>query len=296
MNKLEILLFYITDKNSQIENVLSGFKKNREVAPELMLQLCVKFFAKHHPNADIYLITNNETNIHLGIPRLQLIRTDAISHEKILFDLTIFRKAYLESKLNKNIDIIFTDIDVLINQNLAHVFLNTFDVATTIDTQSNPLLNHFGLPINSLMFNFTGGIYFVRSNQKALDFYDAIIDSWIWNSNNYDFLEYGKHASNVERDFYKWWGELHSVSYFLGKDVLTGKVSRKVVKNIDMLFLPEIEYNYAPNFSVENEVILLDSVETLSQKKMIHFRGIRKAFMEKVASELDVLVIPPQVN
>jgi hypothetical protein len=111
MNKIEILLFYIADKNSQIESVLSGFERNREVAPELMLKLCVKFFAKHHPNADIYLITNNETHIHLGIPGLQVIRTDAISHEKIIFDLSVFRKAYLESKINQAVDIIFTDID-----------------------------------------------------------------------------------------------------------------------------------------------------------------------------------------
>ena len=284
MNKvsqgIEVLLFYINDKNNSIESILPGFKLNRAIKPEKMLSLCVQSISKSMPNAKIILITNYETNIHAGIDNLDIIKTDEISHERLIYDLSSFRRSYIKSKIGLDTNLIFTDIDVLFNSDLTKIFEADFDLATTIDPTSNQNLNDKGLPIESFMFNVTGGIWFVKCNKNALDFFDFYLKKWFNLSQIGKFQNYGEKSKEVKKYFLKWWGELHTLSIIFGRDVLMGKKSKVTINNATILFIKEEDYNYPPSYKIENnEMLLTTPLLFLNERSVIHCRGIRKLLM-----------------
>jgi len=288
-SQIEIVLFYIADKENAIESILSGFQMNRQVKPEKMLDLCVQSIKKNMPHAKIVLVTDHNTYIHSGIENLEVIKTGKIQHESLIFDLTKFRRDYVASKMGEcDTNLIFTDIDVLINKNLIDVFLDDFDFATTIEPTNNPSLNKRGLPIGGMMFNFTGGIYFVRCNQNTLNFYDHVIDLWEYFFNTESFNNYGKLSEYTKNNFLKWWGELHTLSVIFGLDVLTGKCDYLEFNKTSLRFFPEKKYNFAPDYKIEGETLHVSpfTLDQITVASMIHFRGVRKLFMQVVFDKI----------
>lgn len=281
-SSIEVILFYINDDQGQIESILPAFVLNRNISAAEMLNLCVKSISRSMPSAKVILVTNHKTTIHVGIDNLEIIYADDISHENLIIDLHRFRRNYIKSKINELSNLIFTDIDVLINDNLSQVFENDFDFATTIDPASNIHLNERGLPMNgNLMFNFTGGIYFIKCNERVLNFYDYFINQWTNFAMNEDFSNYGAKSSEVKLQFLKWWGELHTLSVIFGLEILTGAINKKTIYEANFLFLPEIKYNFAPKLTNNNGSMRIH-LPDLKNVSMIHFRGARKVFMPLV--------------
>lgn len=278
----EVILFYINDKENEIENILPGFAFNRNIKPSEMLELCAKSITKSMPEAKIVLITNSHTSIHQNIENIEVINADDIGHDKLILDLHVFRRQYIQSKLGRNVNLIFTDIDVLINKDLSVIFDQDFDLATTIDPASNPRLNARGLPTDgSLMFNFTGGIYFVKCTQASLNFYDHFLSTWRALADSENFSSYGTRAQEVKTHFLRWWGELHTLSTIFGIDVLNGRTNRANLSGADWLFLPERKYNFAPEVTNRAGTLSIN-IESVAEVGVVHFRGIRKVFMPLV--------------
>lgn len=284
-HQTEVILFYISDKEGEIENILPGFAFNKNIKPEEMLDLCAKSIARSMPEAKIVLITNSSTSIHHGIENIEVINADEISHEKLIYDLHTFRRQYIKSKIGLNVNLIFTDIDILINEDLGVLFDHDFDLATTIDPLSNKNLSVRGLPTDgSLMFNFTGGIYFVKCNENTLSFYDDFLRQWKSISESENFSDYGNRSSEVQKHFLRWWGELHTLSLIFGTDVLNGQVDRATLKHAKWIFFPEKRYNFAPNITNDSGKMSI-RIEGIQHVGVIHFRGIRKVFMPLVFNQ-----------
>jgi hypothetical protein len=280
----EIVLFYINDKRKQIEKILPVFTfNNQNISPSEMIRLCVSSINKNMPNAKIVLITNSETNIHKGLESIKVINADNISHERLLYDMHCFRRNYIENKINAKCNLIFTDIDILINKNMDEVFEKNFDIATTIDPNSNLELDVNGLPVRgSYMFNFTGGIYFIKPSSNVLKFYDYFLEEWFYLNSHEDFVNYAERQEDVKTNFLRWWGELHTLSKLFGHEVLTGVARRKKINDAELIFLPEEKYNFAPPMIDNNNNTATINLKNLEQVSMIHFRGGRKIFMPAV--------------
>jgi len=278
--QVEVVLFFIDDKNAEIESILPGFKFNKNIKPSLMLDLCVKSITKNMSNAKIVLVTNSSTFIHAEIKNIEVINADQISHEKLIYDLHLFRREYIKSKIGSNTNVIFTDIDVLVNKDLGKLFDQDFDLATTIDPNSNASLDDRGLPCDgSLMFNFTGGIYFAKCNENSLNFYDEFLKKWKYLSTSEIFNNYGVRSIEVEQHFLRWWGELHTLSLIFGLDILSAKKDHAIIDGAKWLFFPERIYNYAPEI-INKDGSLSIKVTDINDIGVIHFRGIRKIFMQ----------------
>ena len=117
--KLEVQLFYINDKNSALEDILGSFKANKSVDMTSLLQCCVDSIKRSNPNVKITLVTDAATKIHKGVQGIKVIETEKISHKSLIYDLFVYRRDYIEKNIDKNLNIVFADIDVLFNCDLS---------------------------------------------------------------------------------------------------------------------------------------------------------------------------------
>jgi hypothetical protein len=256
---IEIILFYINDENKNIENVLGIFKAvNENISAEEMLKMCVWSIKKTMPEATITLFTDEKTNIHDPSEEISVVRFGNISHEKLMFDLQKIRKEYISDQMKKGIEknYIMTDIDVLFNKSMAHVFNMDFDIASPA-TFHNVQYSPRGVPYNSLMSIINGGLWFIKPSQKVINFYDAWMLEMLNLEKTDELAEYGNLAEMVRKDFLKWWGEPHSLMVMFGKYFAAGE--RELVNYNGTLFrlIDENLYNYAPNVKISVNLVYI---------------------------------------
>ena len=291
MNPVEVQLFYIDDDQPVVV-------QNQNVDKTAMLQCCVSAIRRKNPSAEISLVTNSRTKIHLGVEGIKVIETDTINHSTLIYDLNVFRRNYISEKKHLNKRVLFTDIDVLINCDLSLLFEGDFDIKTAIWTSCPYVMTDKGLPTTQpYMFQFTGGGFFVNCNDRSLSFFDRYLEFWEELYESDDFTSYGQYGPSIKQNFFKWWGELHTFCLMVGTEVLSGREKKKVISSCEFNFLDESDYNYAPNCDklYQLDDITLKGIEIrdlaahLKYKKIIHFRGRRKEYMTAVFSQLNAL-------
>jgi hypothetical protein len=289
-NELEVVLFYINDKQKKLEGILRIFKVvNENVAPREMLEMCVWSIKKVMPSAKITLFTDEHTNIHEAVDGISVVRFADIQHDRLMFDLQRVRKEYIASHMASGIskNYIFTDIDVLFNKSMEHVFLEDFDIASpaTFHQQS---YSPRGVPYNSLMSIINGGLWFVKANERVVGFYENWLQTMLELEQTDELLEYGDLASMVKKDFLKWWGEPHSLMVMFAKDFARGERSLINYKGTLFRILDEYLYNFAPDMVKTDagaQVINITEGD-LATKYLFHLRGGRKLFMKSLAALL----------
>ena len=290
--KIEIVLFYINDNNNVVENVLGIFKTvNEHVAPSDMLMMCAKSILKYIKNAKIILITNSTTNIHKGIEGVEVLLTEEIRHDYIMYDLLKFRRSYIEKTIENgnNTNIIFTDIDILFNKSVLEIFNDDFDICMPATFYENINFSERGVPINSLLSTINCGIFFVKPTLESLYFYNNWCELMLQLSANDKLEEYGEFKNIVQKDFLKWWGEPHSLMVLLG-GILKKHNNNFTFKNTKIKIVQDNLYNYAPMLSENNGKFNLDiAKESLENTYVFHMRGGRKLFMKQVAQLLKII-------
>jgi hypothetical protein len=206
-----------------------------------------------------------------------------------MFDLQRVRKEYITSHMASGIskNYIFTDIDVLFNKSMEHVFLEDFDIASpaTFHQQS---YSPRGVPYNSLMSIINGGLWFVKANERVVSFYENWLQTMLELERTDELLEYGDLASMVKRDFLKWWGEPHSLMVMFAKDFAKGERSLINYKGTLFRILDEYLYNFAPDMvKTDSGAQVINITEgDLATKYLFHLRGGRKLFMKSLAALL----------
>ena len=297
MSVIEVQLFYIEDEGSIIEKVLPGLEANQSVNKRSLLETCISSIKRTNPNVEITFLTNSNTKFHHGIKEIQSIETDDIKPDTLVYDLNVFRRNYIEANKNTNKKVFFTDIDVLINCDLAPLFDENFDIQVSIDKNASHPMNSHGLPENNLFFRFTGGGFFATCNERSLSFFDDYLALWEHLYNTDSFQSYGSIGPDVKKNFFRWWGEIHTFCVMAGPDVLGGKKNKDVISTCKFNFLDEDVYNFAPSSRELLETFglpdleaahyhLLKIADDLKEKKIIHFRGTRKIFMEEIYKRL----------
>lgn len=293
MSGIEVQLFYIEDEGSVVEKVLPGLEANQSVNKRALLETCISSIKRTNPNVEITFLTNSDTKFHHGIKGIRTIETDEIKPDTLIYDLNCFRRKYIEANKNTNKKVFFTDIDVLVNCDLASLFDEKFDIQVSIDKNSPHPMNSDGLPENNLFFHFTGGGFFSKCNERSLSFFDDYLALWKHIYETESFQNYGSNGSGVRTNFFRWWGEIHTFCVMVGPDVLGGKKDKDVISACKFKFLDEDVYNFAPSsrelfqaFKLPDlgavHFHLLKIADDLKKKNIIHFRGTRKIFMEEI--------------
>ncbi|QWE27139.1 putative nucleotide-diphospho-sugar transferase [Polynucleobacter sp. AP-Ainpum-60-G11] len=288
--ELEVVLFYINDKQKKLENILRIFKVvNENVSPKEMLEMCVWSIKKVMPSAKITLFTDESTNIHDSIENISVVRFSDIQHDRLMFDLQRVRKEYIASHIASGIskNYIFTDIDVLFNKSMEHVFLQDFDIASPA-TFHQQRYSPRGVPYNSLMSIINGGLWFIKADQRVISFYENWLETMLDLERTDELLEYGDLAGMVKKDFLKWWGEPHSLMVMFANDFAAGERILINYKGTSFRILDEDLYNYAPDIvktESGGEVINITDGD-LATKYLFHLRGGRKLFMRSLAALL----------
>ena len=292
-HSIEIVLFFMEDKNQTVENVLGIFKLvNERVSPADMLRICSLSIKKTMPDALITFLTDTDSTIHQNIEGINVIKTDKIRHEFIMFDLMKFRRDYIKEKVDsgQKVNVVFTDIDIIFNKPINHVFNNHFDVGLPATFYDNLTYSERGVPINSLMSIINCGMFFIKSNERSVQFYDHWLSTMLRLSKEDTLEEYGNSKSMVRKNFLKWWGEPHSIMVMFGPTLLRRENESFTYKGIQIRIFQDADYNFAPDMREENGklTILLPS-DHLESKHVFHLRGGRKLFMGQVAARLNIV-------
>ena len=288
--QLEIVLFFIEDKQNIVEDILGIFKVvNENVRPSEMLALCCKSIKSTMPTASIVLITDHETNIHEGIDEIKIIRTNEIRHEYIMFDLLKYRKKYIEDALNSGKNIIFTDIDILFNKSIEEVFIDEFDVGMPATFYQNLQFSKRGVPINSLISTINCGIFFIKPNLESVEFYDAWINL-MSNLNSTDELrEYGALSIKIKDEFLKWWGEPHTLMVLINSILNKKEYKKFKFGNTTIKIMQDDIYNFTPEMQERmGKLGLSISREAFDRASVFHLRGGRKLFMRQLAGAMNI--------
>ena len=293
MSGIEVQLFYVEDEGSVIENVLPGLEVNQSVNKRTLLETCISSIKRTNPDAEITFLTNSTTKVHHGLKDINIIETDDIKPETLVYDLNCFRRNYIDANKDTGKNVFFTDIDVLINCDLNLLFEEKFDIQTSVDKSATHSMTSRGLPENNLFFRFTGGGFFSKCNERSVSFFDDYLALWKHLHETESFENYGSLGPDVKKNFFRWWGEIHTFCVMVGPGVLRGKKDKEVISTCKFNFLDEDEYNFAPSSRELFETFklpdlgaahlhLLKIAEDLNKKKIIHFRGTRKIFMEEI--------------
>jgi len=290
MSKLEVQLFYVDDQDHELESVVSSFKDNRAVKKTRLIEICAESIVKKNPSACVTLVTDMKSFPNNNFENLEIVRINTIQPQSLLFDLNLYRRNYIRERTTQEDRIFFTDIDVLVNCDLNLLFEHDFDIQTSIDSQMQGPINKQGLPLGHMGYRFTGGGFFVKCNERSLNFFDEYLALWRLLAERSNFETMGKYSSLIKRDFLKWWGEIHTFSAMAGVDALSGLTDSKTISGCKFRFLDEVFYNYAPNNldPYGDDLNFLDQYERellkkfFDKKSIIHFRGNRKKYMPQI--------------
>jgi hypothetical protein len=293
VNPVEIVLFFMEDKNKSVENVLGIFKLvNEKVSPADMLRICCQSIRKNMPEASITFLTDIDSTIHLDMKGINVITTDKIRHDFIMFDLMQFRRNYIKSKVDSGhkTNVIFTDIDIIFNKSVSHVFDGDFDVGLPATFYDNLTYSDRGVPIKSLMSIINCGMFFIRSNENSVKFYDDWLATMLDLSVNDALDEYGDSKALVKDNFLKWWGEPHSIMVMFGPKLLKKENVTFKYKDIAVKIFEDADYNFAPDMKEDNGKLTIHlPKEFLESKCVFHLRGGRKLFMSQIAVKLNII-------
>lgn len=286
---IEVIVNYAVNANGEIEEVLPGFNAAYKQAGYLqMTELCGRSVKKSLPNSKLILFTNQK--LEENCASFDHVYYDNIRLTHFEYDQLCFRIDYLKQKIGWDGVLVFTDIDVLFNKNIIENIDFAEDVYLGISPDNNKNLNPEGLPDEHLMYNTTTGIYICKPTERAISFFEMIkqkIES-DYSSSNYD--SYKKSADRVKDDFFKWWCILHSLSLYLGKEILSGHHKNLRTSKFNLGFIDERFFNYAPNIINAESARKIDIKEIDYQNvKMFHFRGLRKVFMSEVAQKIGLI-------
>ncbi|BAY81010.1 hypothetical protein NIES267_04750 [Calothrix parasitica NIES-267] len=209
------------------------------------LELMFSSVSKFHHDFNKVILTDLDTDFSF-LPADIHIQRYAVDSREIMFSRLSSQLSFLESH-DFDSDIIFLDSDILINQNLEPLFKQNFDIALTIRVNQE-------MPIN-------GGIIYISKNNResANKFFNNIYDSYI---NNY-------------KNNFQWWGDQYALADVIGwtkGDKLEPDLIE--VDGIKILLLACDIYNFSPDYESD-----LDVCE-LKDKKILHFKGPRKKYMD----------------
>ena len=292
-NSVEIVLFFMEDKNKSVENVLGIFKVvNERVSPADMLRICCLSIKKNMPEASITFLTDVDSTIHQEVENINVVTTDQIRHDFIMYDLMKFRRNYIKEKVDcgQKTNVIFTDIDIIFNKSVSHVFDGNFDVGLPATFYDNLTYSQRGVPINSLMSIINCGMFFIKSNENSVRFYDEWLATMSDLSVNDALEEYGDSRPLVKQNFLKWWGEPHSIMVMFGPQLLKKENEYFSYKDIAVKIFKDSDYNFAPDMNeVDGKLTIHLSNDFLQSKFVLHLRGGRKLFMSQIASKLNII-------
>jgi len=186
--------------------------------------------------------------------------------------------------------VIFTDIDIIFNKSISHVFEGDFDVGLPATFYNNLTYSERGVPIKSLMSIINCGMFFIRSSENSIKFYDEWLATMLDLSVNDPLEEYGDSKTLVKDNFLKWWGEPHSIMVMFGPKLLRKENESFIYKGISVKIFEDADYNFAPDMKEDNGKLTINlPKDVLENKHVFHLRGGRKLFMSQIALKLNLI-------
>jgi len=250
---ITFVTYFVKLNSNELKNinqVISHFYNGEVFHHDNPMELISMMFASarlFHPGCGMVVLTDEKTAINLD-PEVKTIRlarkTDDLNVESMKI-----RYAFLKNLTDGN-NIIFLDWDILIQENLDHLF----------DDQSELILTYrrkYSLPINSGFIGIHG-----KSVEKISHFYNDIFD----------------HYENLpNREYRKWWGfqmilnELFA--NYLPKVPNYPPPYKFNFNNIKITLIRSDKYNASPHL-IELKSYYFPKIA------VVHFKGTRKKAMK----------------
>lgn len=287
----EMVLFFVNDKEQDLEKLLHLQQVNQMITPAQTLQACVQSLRRHTPNARIALITDADTNIHSAEDRIEVLRDGGIAFDRLIYDRVRVYKEYLEKALEegRTAPIFFLDTDLLINKNLLDAFALPFDVGFTATFPKNLAYSARGLVMNSNMTPVNGGVMMCRPTRAAVQFYREWLSLIETLGATDDLAEYGHAIDAVRKDFLKWWGAQHALMVMLGRQMLAGERDRIMYNDAHVRIFDGSLYNYSPPIlDAPNGSKMIDISESDTVTRYVfHMKGVRKLFIPQLSARME---------
>jgi hypothetical protein len=210
-----------------------------------LLRIAFKSAKKFHPNCKCVVLTDQKSYVPQD-PLYTVYRYD-VDIQFFMWAAMVARSEYLKQHADPDHHVIFMDTDILIQDNLEHVFEADFDVGLTYR-------NYKDYPIN-------GGLYFIH--QKGLKNTEKFFDKLV--------VKMSKHPIPANLI---WWGDQSALKKFIGKKKLSS-IPKEIltVDGIRFYFLTSNIYNFSTLLNVPMS-------EYYPKPKILHFKGERKIYMK----------------
>ncbi len=287
----EIVLFFVEDKAQEMAEALAFSETvNKSITPADMLRLCVASIRHHVPDAEIVLITDADSMIHASCPDVTVRRDEAITMDRLIYHRVRAYRDYLTEAVQqgREAQIVFMDIDILLNRNITDAFADTWDVAFTAGFDPNLRYSERGIPIGSQKTPVNGGVMFARTTEAALAFYTDWVAQIEQVKETDDFAEYEQFRDDVIRHYDQWWGAQHVLMLMLGKAIRDGQESMQYGAAEVRLFGLE-RYNFSPAYRAEGAQLHMDlRPEHLQEVYVFHMKGPRKMLLPKLAEIMKI--------
>lgn len=212
-----------------------------------MIDCLFKSASIFNPDCKKVVLTNQQTDFSSLKSQAHLFRTN-IDLSKVTPSKVRAQVEYIKSH-NFDSNLIFIDSDIIVNSNLDALFQQDFDVALTYIDKEN-------MPINA-------GVVLINKNskEKAIEFLEKV-----------DVLCRTKYSTET------WWGDQLALIDAVGTELFRQRQSDTIYtepEGIKVLLLPCDVYNFAPHPPDKVSSVASE----LRNRKIIHFRGDRKRYM-----------------
>lgn len=164
-----------------------------------------------------------------------------------------YQYKYLHDYVEYNEHVIFIDPDVIVQHDLAHIFLDDFDVGVTWK-------NNFSNAPHNMPFN--NGIMFIKNTEKSQEFFQR---AWVM-------------VESAPKEIKTWYGDQLAMRDIIGVTNFENRTTDFLENDgIKFKLLPCDKYNYSPKgdelyragLNLEN----CESLTRLQSKQVIHFTG-----------------------
>ncbi len=289
-----IVLFFTEDREKRLQAELGN--PDAALAPSQMLVLCVESIRRVMPQCPVVLVTD-ETFDAPGLPDdLTLVRHADIRHGHLMYDRLRVQKQYVDALLEhgEEVDLVFMDIDILLNRALDDVFGSDFDLAFPATFYPDLKYSERGVPLNSLMSIINGGVLFARSSEATSRFFGAWMQQMEYLFQHDALEEYGALKGRVREHFMSWWGEPHTLMVMFGRAFMAGQRKHVRYQGIKVAILEDALYNYAPEIERVGDNWQISVTDQDRRSRFVfHLRGQRKVFMVQLAATLRTAMESP---
>lgn len=212
----------------------------------VLLELLFRSASLFHPGCKKVILSNQTTKFHGLNDQIEIFRADVDDGAPLMYSRLTAQIEYIDG-LATPTNLVFLDADILINANLTALFEQEFDIALTYRADQD-------MPIN-------WGVMFVSTQHQgaASQFLKQVLEQY---RNQY--------FTNPI-----FWCDQYALIDTIGRDRFFNRTSDRLeINGVKILLVPCATYNFSP----ENHARSI--LSELKDKKIIHFKGARKRFIQ----------------